>query len=93
MVITVLKRDDTLGGSVTIPHKQTIIPFLDELTEDASKIQAVNTIQKVNGKLKGSNTDWWAIYTLTQQSLHRLKKSPLDSGLVALIIGAGGTGK
>lgn len=47
-----------LGGfSVTIPYKQTVVPFLDELSEEAQTIQAVNCIVNNNGKLIGYNTD------------------------------------
>ncbi len=45
------------GFSVTNPHKQTIIPFLDELDETARAIGAVNTIRIDDGKLYGYNTD------------------------------------
>ncbi len=45
------------GFSVTIPHKETIIPLLDEIDENATKIKAVNTIKVVNEKTFGSNTD------------------------------------
>ena len=45
------------GLNVTIPHKEKIIEYLDELSEDASMIGAVNTITNDNGKLKGFNTD------------------------------------
>ncbi|AWE08122.1 shikimate dehydrogenase [Lysinibacillus sp. 2017] len=46
------------GWNVTIPHKQTIIPFLDELDELAAKMGAVNTVVRTaEGKLKGYNTD------------------------------------
>lgn len=46
-----------LGFSVTIPHKETIIPLLNEIDENAKKIKAVNTIKIVNGKTFGTNTD------------------------------------
>lgn len=89
----VLKKPETLGGSVTIPHKQAVIPLLDSLSEEASQVKAVNTIKKVNGKLEGYNTDWWAIYSLTKQSLERKNYVGDYSDLVALVVGAGGTGK
>lgn len=43
--------------AVTIPHKQTIMPYLDEIDEEAKKIGAVNTVINKNGKLYGHNTD------------------------------------
>lgn len=45
------------GLSVTLPHKQTIIPYVDELTELADQIGAVNTLYWDSGKLIGHNTD------------------------------------
>jgi len=45
------------GFNVTIPYKKTVVPFLDELSEEATSIQAVNTIVNKNGKLIGHNTD------------------------------------
>lgn len=46
-----------LGVNVTIPHKQKIIPYLDSLAKEAKIIQAVNTIEIIDGKLIGHNTD------------------------------------
>jgi shikimate dehydrogenase len=45
------------GLNVTIPHKQAVIPLLDELSETAKAIGAVNTIYMRNGRLIGDNTD------------------------------------
>ncbi len=46
------------GLNVTIPYKLDVIPFLDEVSEEAKTIGAVNTIAKIDGKLKGLNTDY-----------------------------------
>ena len=49
---------DWLGCNVTMPHKQSILPILDELSDAAARIGAVNTIQRANdGRLIGHNTD------------------------------------
>ena len=45
------------GLNVTVPHKEKVIPFLHELSEEARLINAVNTIEVVEGKLIGHNTD------------------------------------
>ncbi len=45
------------GLNITVPHKQNIIASLDELSEEARLIGAVNTIQVIKGKLVGHNTD------------------------------------
>ncbi len=46
------------GLSVSIPHKEKIIPLLDEVEDSAKKIGAVNTVFWRDGKLLGANTDW-----------------------------------
>jgi shikimate dehydrogenase len=45
------------GVNVTVPHKEKVIPMLDEIHEEASFIGAVNTIVNAEGRLKGYNTD------------------------------------
>lgn len=52
-----MKALNYLGCNVTYPFKTSVIPFLDELSEDAKLIGAVNTIHNRNGKLIGYNTD------------------------------------
>jgi shikimate dehydrogenase len=74
------------GVSVTIPHKQTIIPYLDKLDSLAEQIGAVNTVLNENGKLTGFNTDWQGVII------------PLDErarihGMKVAIIGAGGAAR
>ena len=46
------------GVNVTVPHKSSVIPYLDEVSPLAKKIGAVNTISNVKGHLKGTNTDF-----------------------------------
>ena len=80
------------GASVTIPHKLSIIPLLDTLSEDAKAIGAVNTIIPINlsnGKrvLHGDNTDWVGIKT----TLVRANVHAAPAG--AFVIGAGGTSR
>lgn len=74
------------GLNVTIPHKTTIIPYLDEIDETAEKIGAVNTIQFKNGIAKGYNTDGIGAIKSIQE--HTTLK---DKNI--LIIGAGGASK
>ncbi len=52
-----LRAVDFLGANVTIPHKQTIIPLLDEVSDIARRMGAVNTITHRDGKLHGTTTD------------------------------------
>jgi len=73
------------GLNVTTPYKESIIPFLDELTPHAKAIRAVNTIQFKDNKLIGHNTD---IIGFTQ-SIYPL----LNERNKALILGNGGASK
>ena len=72
------------GLNVTIPHKEKIIKYLDELSEEAAMIGAVNTIVNEHGKLKGYNTDINGIL----ESLTEFKD--LITGSKVCVIGAGG---
>ncbi|NVK03869.1 MAG: shikimate dehydrogenase [Flavobacteriia bacterium] len=81
-----LATEDFDGWNVTIPYKEAIIPFLDELTHDAQAIGAVNTISRSDGKLIGHNTD----HTGFEKSLLPFLE-PGDTK--ALIFGTGGASK
>ncbi|TGZ84773.1 Shikimate dehydrogenase [Ascodesmis nigricans] len=86
----VLQSPDFGGASVTIPHKQSVMKFLDEISEEAKVIGAVNTIiPNADGKLVGYNFDWEGIKT----SLFRGGVRDLDAPGAALIVGAGGTAR
>ena len=73
--------------NVTIPYKQTVIPFLDSISEIASRIGAVNTIVNKDGKLYGYNTDYYGMKALIEKIGVSL------SGKKVLILGTGGTSK
>jgi pentafunctional AROM polypeptide len=93
-------NDPLFGGcSVTIPHKQAIIPHLDELTIAARAIGAVNTVivkepSAPDSKriLIGDNTDWKGILNPIQRKLGSPSQSSTQKG-VALILGGGGTAR
>lgn len=53
----VRSNPDLRGLNVTLPHKEAVIPLLDELTDEAREIGAVNVIRVRDGKLKGYNSD------------------------------------
>ncbi|MFN8345658.1 MAG: shikimate dehydrogenase [Spirosomataceae bacterium] len=84
---------ELVGVNVTIPHKQNIIPFLDELdTASAARIGAVNTIKVLpDGRLKGYNTDYYGFRLSLEQWLHTLNRH--TEGLKALVLGNGGAAK
>src|SRR5690625_2467600 len=56
-VMEELKRKELDGFNVTVPYKQTIIPYLDEIDTEAESIGAVNTVLNDNGRWIGYNTD------------------------------------
>ena len=56
-----MRKKDFKGINVTIPYKQKVIPYLDEIDNYAKDINAVNTIVNDHGSLKGYNTDFYGI--------------------------------
>lgn len=74
------------GLNVTIPYKETIIPFLDELSPEAKNIGAVNTVKIANGKKIGYNTDAFGFQQSIKPFLTNLHEK-------ALILGTGGASK
>ncbi len=75
------------GLNVTIPYKEQIIKYLDEVDGFAKKIGAVNVIKIKDGKLKGFNTDSEAFFETLEKWL------PKDRTLKAVILGTGGSSK
>ncbi len=73
--------------NVTIPYKETVIPYLDTACEVARRIGAVNTIVNKDGKLYGYNTDYYGMKALIQKIGIDLK------GKKVLVLGTGGTSK
>ncbi len=88
-ITTILKNKKNLAGlNVTIPYKQEVFPFLDEISKKAKKIGAVNTIKfQKNGKIKGYNTDFYGF----KKSIKPLIDSTVHKK--ALILGTGGASK
>ena len=73
--------------NVTIPYKETVIPYLDEVDNRAQKIGAVNTVVNRNGRLCGYNTDFYGFRYL-------LQKNGIDvADKKALVLGKGGASK
>jgi shikimate dehydrogenase len=85
-----LRQGDLHGLNVTIPHKQNVIPLLDELTPAAGAIGAVNTLYYRDGRLVGDNSDAAGFMT----DLARF--APFTAGgqpMTALVLGAGGSAR
>ena len=83
-----LRAPGSLGINITVPHKQAVIPFLDEVDEWATAAGAVNTIVNHDGRLSGHNTDGPGFL---QALLVETGYSP--KGTRALILGAGGAAR
>lgn len=84
---SVLQLKDLLGCNVTIPYKEAILPFLDELSPEAQAIGAVNTVVlSPNGKKIGHNTDCYGFENALNDRLSDWLKG-------ALILGSGGASK
>ncbi|HDQ44292.1 MAG TPA: shikimate dehydrogenase [bacterium] len=80
------RRSGRPGWNVTIPHKETIIPFLDEIDPSARNIGAVNTVKNRNGGLIGYNTD-------VSGCMAALTRAGFQSKGKAVIFGAGGAAR
>ena len=82
-----LKARQFKGLNVTIPYKEAVIPYLDELSPEAQIIGAVNTILHSDGKLIGFNTDYYGFSALAAHAGIKF------AGMSVLILGAGGAAK
>ena len=76
------------GINITIPHKQTIIPHLDEVAPDAKLTGAVNTVKNEDGKLSGFNTDVGGFLRAIREDL-----GFTPEGKTLFITGAGGAAR
>ncbi len=74
------------GCGVSMPFKESCIPFIDEITESARAIDSVNTIVNTNGYLTAYNTDYIAIYEL-------VKKNKISPDTTFALKGSGGMAK
>ena len=79
-----IKNQEINGCNVTVPFKNTVIPFLDKLSSEAEHTQSVNTICFHNGDLVGHNTDIGGF----QKAINKLNYKVRDKKI--LILGAGG---
>ena len=81
------EKKEFAAVNVTIPYKETVMPYLDEISDIARRIGAVNTVVHRDGKLCGHNTDYDGMKAL----IERLDLSL--QGKKVLILGTGGTSK
>jgi shikimate dehydrogenase len=83
-----LRALGAIGANITIPHKETVIEYLDQLSGDAAAIGAVNTIQRVGDRLIGHNTDvdGFAEFVSGDAGIQ-------VRGMTAVVLGAGGAAR
>ena len=97
-----IKKINVNGFSVTVPHKESIMEFLDTIDPIAEKIGAVNTVVNNSGKLLGCNTDHLAAISALEEVLKKpvgndVDTSPDSQSAIrnkkTVIIGAGGAAR
>ncbi len=87
LAVVELRGTDCYGANVTAPHKQAVMPLVDELSPEARALGAVNTIVNTGGRLVGYNTD-------ADGLLRWMRLSDIDpAGRDALVLGAGGAAR
>ena len=86
--IVSLRSEDVLGINVTVPHKEAVMPFLDDIDDWAAEAGAVNTIVNRDGRLTGYNTDGYGfLRALTDEG------GLNPAGKRVLVLGAGGSAR
>ena len=80
-----IKNGDYEGLNVTIPYKTAVMPFLDEIDEEAKKIGSVNTVVRREGKLYGHNTDYHGFFMMAYTKGISFKDKKV------VVLGSGGT--
>ena len=80
-------KKDFSAINVTIPYKQTVIPYMDSMSDVAKRIGAVNTIVNKDGRLYGYNTDYYGMKALAEKTGIEI------NGKKVLVLGTGGTSK
>ena len=83
-IISEVRNGKIDGINVTVPFKQSVIPFIDELSSEANQAQSVNTIYKENNKILGHNTDISGFELAIRGKGYDMKNKKL------FILGAGG---
>jgi len=87
-----IKNPQIKGLNVTIPHKQSVIPYLDSLDVSAKKVKAVNVIKILSdGKKVGFNSDYYGFKVSLENWLKVLERD--ISSIKAIVLGTGGASK
>lgn len=85
--LATLREAGVLGANVTVPHKQRVMPLLDDISDAARRIGAVNTIVPTDGRLHGENTD---VYGFGQSLSDAIEGATVKR---AVVVGAGGASR
>jgi len=85
--IASLRNDAVLGANVTVPHKGAVMPLVDEVSETARRIGAVNTLIPRDGQLVGDNTDAYGFGRALRETVAGAMPSS------TLVVGAGGAAR
>ena len=87
-IVDSIRKPQNIGANVTVPHKETVLPLLDEVDDLARSIGAVNTIVKRDERLMGFNTDAYGFIEVLDKEGH------FDpEGKQVFILGAGGVAR
>jgi len=96
ILLDALRRGELSGLNITIPHKQSVLPLVDELTPAAQSIGAVNTLYTRKGVLVGDNTDAAGFAADLERVLgpqEEIDSSKTGRDAWALVLGAGGSAR
>ncbi len=85
--INALKTLNIKGVNITVPHKEEVVKYLDEISEEVKYIKACNTIKNIDGYLVGYNTDAYGFITGLKELVEDL------SNKTVLVLGAGGASR
>ena len=89
----IFKKNNIKGASITIPLKESMIKYVDNISDDVKKIGVLNTLTRLNnGIICGDNTDWMAIYDEISK-LGLLNKYILKKNIRIYVVGTGATAK
>lgn len=91
-LLRVRQETDWVGLNITIPHKVSILPFLDHLSEEVEIIGAVNVVFKNDGQLWGFNTDTLGIEMTLKRHFAHVAPEPWENQR-AVVLGAGGAAR
>ncbi|MDP2886598.1 MAG: shikimate dehydrogenase [Ignavibacteria bacterium] len=81
------KDQGFVGLNVTIPHKESMLSLVDELTDEAKAVGAVNTVTLSGGRIRGDNTDVYGVAASLEQYRSEIRDR------IVVLIGAGGSAR